>query len=107
ATSADKVLILPGDCPFVGSQVYTALLAAEGDIVLPEWRKHTGHPVLLTRSAISELLRDDRYESLQQFIVAHTHKRVAVDDTGILRDIDTSDEYRQALKELAKKDEWR
>jgi molybdenum cofactor cytidylyltransferase len=107
AAAADKVLILPGDCPFVGSKVYAALLAEKGDIILPEWRRQTGHPVLLTRAIVLELLCDDRYESLRQFIAAHPHKRVAVDDAGIFKDIDTLEEYRQVQWDPVQKDEGR
>lgn len=107
AADADKVLILPGDCPFVGPTVFAALLAQQGDVILPEWRGQTGHPVLLTRPMVSELLRGGGYESLRQFFAAHPHRRVAVDDAGILRDIDTLEEYRQALWELEKRGEGR
>lgn len=99
-TRADNVLLLPGDCPFVAPEVYTALLAANGEIVLPEWQGRAGHPVLLNRSVIPALLQDEACESLRQFIAAYGPVRVAVDCPGILTDIDTVEAYRMALERL-------
>lgn len=99
-TRADNVFLLPGDCPFVAPNVYAALLAAEGEIVLPTWRGRAGHPVLLRRSVIPALLRDGACESLRQFIAARRPTRVEVDCPGILTDIDTAEAYRKALRQL-------
>ncbi|NLF28693.1 MAG: nucleotidyltransferase family protein [Clostridiales bacterium] len=99
-THADKVFVLPGDCPLVEPGVYAALLAADGEIVLPEWKGRAGHPVLLNRSVIPALLRDEACESLRQFIAAYGSTRVAVDCPGILTDIDTVEAYKIALERL-------
>jgi molybdenum cofactor cytidylyltransferase len=99
-TQGDKVFLLPGDCPFVTPEVYAALLAADGEIVLPAWRGRAGHPVLLCRSAVSELLRDGVCGSLRQFIAARNPERVEVDCPGILTDIDTPEAYQQALRQM-------
>jgi molybdenum cofactor cytidylyltransferase len=99
-TCADRVFMLPGDCPFVTAEVYAALLAAEGEIVLPTWQGRTGHPVLLQRTAVSKLLQDNTCENLRKFIEAHHPVQVAVDCPGILTDIDTMEDYRQALRQM-------
>ena len=101
-TTGDRVWILPGDCPFITPEVYMKLLAASEEIVLPEWQGQTGHPVLMNRSAVSAVVRDDRYESLHQFISAHTYKKVSVPCAGILMDIDTQKQYRQAQRQTTK-----
>lgn len=104
-TNADNVFLLPGDCPFVRPEVYAALLAVEGDIVLPVWHGHAGHPVLLRRSVISEVPNDNISMSLHHYIIAHHPTWVAVDCPGILTDIDTIEEYRKALGQLPLKGE--
>ncbi len=106
-TTGDRILILPGDCPFVAPEVFAALLAAEGEIVLPVWQGRAGHPVLLDRSILPSILLDDCNESLHQFISAHTHTCVPVHCAGILQDIDTKEEYRQALLQLAEMNDGR
>lgn len=99
-TNANRVFLLPGDCPFVTAEVYGALLAAEGEIVLPAWQGRAGHPVLLGRSVIAALLQDDTCENLHQFTEARHPVQVAVDCPGILTDIDTMEDYRQALRQM-------
>jgi molybdenum cofactor cytidylyltransferase len=106
-TCADGVFLLPGDCPFVTPEVYAALLKVEGEIVLPTWQGCAGHPVLLRRSIIPELLHDDICENLRQFIAVRHPKRIAVNCPGILTDIDTVEAYRQALLQMSVTDEWR
>lgn len=106
-TCADRVFLLPGDCPFVEAEVYAALLAAEGEILVPIWQEKAGHPVLLRRSVISELLQDNTFENLRQFIAAHQPIQIEVSCPGILVDIDTLEEYQQVLSQLPSTDDRR
>lgn len=99
-TDADAVFVLPGDCPFVTPEVYSALLVAQGDIAVPVWQGKEGHPVLLKRPAYSDLLQDDTCDTLRQFIALRQHTRVEVDCPGILEDIDTGQEYLKALRQV-------
>lgn len=99
-TKADEVFVLPGDCPFVTPEVYAALLRVQGEIVLPVWQGHTGHPVLLRRAAVSALLLDRACETLRRFIASRPSKRVDVDCPGILLDINTKEAYRRALDQM-------
>ncbi len=99
-TDADAVFVLPGDCPFVPPEVYSALLNAQGGIAVPVWQGHAGHPVLLDRPACSELLNDDTCQTLRQFIASRQHTLVEVDCPGILMDIDTNEEYLGALRQV-------
>ena len=102
-TIASEVFLLPGDCPFVTSEVYTALIEAKGTIVVPVWHGHMGHPVLLRRGAIQELLEDTTCDSLREFIGKRRSWKVPVSCKDILRDIDTREDYRQALQDLTEK----
>ena len=105
STAADQVWILPGDCPFVTADIYSLLLAAEGEIVVPVWHGQAGHPVLLKRSAVQDILRDTLHESLRQYISAHPHQQVEVFSCGILKDIDTKEDYRQSLIRMERADD--
>lgn len=95
-TAAGDVFLLPGDCPFAAPESCAALLAAKGEIVVPVWRGRAGHPVLLRRAAIREIVCDSAHESLRAFIAARHPTPVAVSCDGILRDIDTEEDWRQA-----------
>lgn len=96
-TEASAAFVLPGDCPFASPEVMEALLACQDDVVLPCWKGQTGHPVLLRRRAIGEVLKDNSCQSLREFVRQHGHTGVPVDCPGILTDIDTPEDYRQAL----------
>ncbi|MDD2428921.1 MAG: nucleotidyltransferase family protein [Eubacteriales bacterium] len=99
-TLADGVFILPGDCPFAVPEVYEALLAAQGRVVIPTCYGRDGHPVLLRREAIDELLRGGKWHTLREFIATKTAMRIAVDCPGILKDIDTLDMYLQEVRHM-------
>lgn len=96
-TAAERVLILPGDCPFITHEVCEKLLAGKGDIVLPAYQGKGGHPVLLSRRAIEGLLADDCCQSLQAYISANKAELIAVDYPEILWDIDTPEDYANAV----------
>lgn len=95
---ADAVFLLPGDCPFVTPEVFQALLRAEGSIAVPTFKGQDGHPVLLRRAAIEALLGDAACRSLRDFIAARETVRVPVVCPGVLVDIDTEEDFRQALR---------
>ena len=97
-TVGERVLVIPGDCPFITREVCEKLLAGKGDIVLPAYQGKRGHPVLLSRWAIEGLLADERCESLQEYISGNKAEIIAVDNPEILWDIDTPEDYAKAVE---------
>ncbi|MGA9517940.1 MAG: nucleotidyltransferase family protein [Trichococcus sp.] len=97
-TEAERVLILPGDCPFITREVCEKLLAGKGDIVLPAYQGKRGHPVLLSRCAIEGLLADECCQSLQEYIGANKAEIIAVDYPDFFWDIDTPEDYAKAVE---------
>lgn len=96
-TEAERVLVLPGDCPFITREVCEELLQAKGDIVLPAYQGKRGHPVALNRRAIEGLLADEHCQSLQEYICANKAEIIAVYCPEILWDIDTPEDYAKAV----------
>lgn len=96
-TEGERVLILPGDCPFITHEVCEKLLQGKGGIVLPAYQGKHGHPVLLSRRAIEGLLAEERCQSLQEYISANKAEIIAVDRPEILWDIDTPEDYAKAV----------
>lgn len=96
-TEGERVLILPGDCPFITHEVCEKMLAVKRDIVLPAYQGKCGHPVLLNRRAIEDLLADDRCQSLREYISTNKAEIIAVDRPEILWDIDTQEDYAKAV----------
>lgn len=97
ATRGEHAFLLPADCPFVCPQVYKKMSVLDDDIVVPFYQGKPGHPVRLSRNAIDSLLKEN-HESLRAFIQHNPHQRIEVECSGILIDIDTMDDYQQALK---------
>ena len=102
---ADAVLIALGDQPQIELNVVRAVLRAyrEGDrgIMIPISGGKRGHPVLINLSRYrGEILRLSGDEGLKPVMRGHPQDtlEVPVDDEGILRDLDTPEDYRSELE---------
>lgn len=104
-TEGERVLILPGDCPFIPNEICEKLLQSKGDIVLPAYHGKNGHPVLLSRRAIEDLLADECCQSLQEYISVNKAEIITVDRPEILWDIDTLEDYAKAVNYFQEKEQ--
>jgi molybdenum cofactor cytidylyltransferase len=102
---AERFFILPGDCPFIGRGVYEAMLKADGDIVVPAYEGVRGHPVLLKRALVREILEAPCRETLRGLIERHGFTTLDLRDRGILTDIDTEDDYRNAVEWMERRED--
>ena len=92
--SADPVVVLPGDMPFVQPATVTLLLDAyrrTPAIVSPRRLGKRGHPVVLPPAVVAEILLAEPSANLHQVLHAHPDQRVdlEVEDRGVVRDVDT------------------
>lgn len=92
----ERFFFLPGDCPLVSESVYRTLLQTDAEVAVPSYRGRTGHPVLMRRSVIEPILAMPDSASLRDFIAAREPCLLEVDCPGILIDVDTMEDYRQA-----------
>jgi molybdenum cofactor cytidylyltransferase len=102
--SADAFLMVLGDQPHIEARVGRAVIDAYqgGDvgIVIPTWGGKRGHPALVDlkryRSEIMSLSGD---AGLKPVMRGHEHdtRMLDVDDSGILRDLDTPEDYQAEL----------
>lgn len=102
---AGAVLIALGDQPQIELNVVQAVVRAyrEGDrgIAIPISGGKRGHPVLINLSRYqSEILGLSGDEGLKPVMRGHPQdtREVSVDDEGILRDLDTPEDYRAELE---------
>jgi CTP:molybdopterin cytidylyltransferase MocA len=102
----DAVFVWPVDHPLVERETAIAMIAAfrAGDppVVVPTHEGRRGHPVLFAARLLPELLTAD--PSLGAVVVVKAHDdrlELAVDDPGILLDIDTPDDYQRHCGALA------
>lgn len=91
----EAFLFTPVDLPGVNPETVQKLvrLAGTAPVVIPRAHHRRGHPVLMSVSLKDELLAADG--SPRDVIERHSAevRYVEVDDDGILRDVDTPDEY--------------
>jgi molybdenum cofactor cytidylyltransferase len=93
------MLVCPVDVPLVRPSTVATLLSRFADTHAPIVRavhhgRH-GHPVLFSRSVFDELRRADRAIGARSVVRAHADRllNVEVDDPGVLRDVDTPEDY--------------
>ena len=94
---APRFFLLPGDHPLIDAKVYSQMLSAKGDIVIPTFGGRRGHPVLIGSHLIPEILRSSDSANLRDYIRTKGHTEVEVDQEGILIDIDTLEDYHAVL----------
>ncbi len=106
----DAVFIVLGDQPLVARATFEGLARAINEtdraIARPVYRGHHGHPILMGSGCVCEILQLPLDATLSDFVHGHqSHVAdVPVDDEAILLDVDTPDDYRRALKMLARRD---
>jgi CTP:molybdopterin cytidylyltransferase MocA len=99
---AEAVLFLPVDYGAVQAATVARIAAESGtaDIIVPVFDQRHGHPVCICRRIASELLALP--VTAQARDVIHRHRAstlyVAVDDAGIVTDVDTPEEYRALVE---------
>lgn len=98
----EHVFLLPADCPFVSAEVYQKMSQCNEDIVIPIYNNQPGHPTRLSSSAIRQLILEPEDSTLRSFIQRHPHRLIEVESPGILVDIDTPEDYKEAINYILK-----
>ena len=104
----DALVIGLGDQPTLSAATIQAVLDAyRGDprpIAVPTYQGRRGHPVVIGRRFATELQRLSGDIGCRKLVAAHPDDvcEVAVDDPGVICDIDTPEEYAEALARLPK-----
>jgi molybdenum cofactor cytidylyltransferase len=97
-------LIVLGDQPQLDNRIVGQLVRAyaqgHGKIVAPSHNGRRGHPILVDRCFWSEILDLPQGAAPRDVINAHAEDTayVKVDTDNVLRDIDTPEDYREALR---------
>ena len=99
--------LLPVDIPFVRPETLLFLMDAfregETDVCRPCSRGRYGHPPLIASALIPAIEEFDGRGGLRALLARYRGRTadVAVEDPGILLDVDTHDDYEGAQKALA------
>lgn len=100
-----QVLVFPGDKPFITTEVINLLIdsynTGKKGIVVPVFMKKRGHPVLIDlryRKKVEALDPSEGLKSLARLFPDDVLE-VETNNPGILRDIDTYDDYVRSLNQ--------
>jgi molybdenum cofactor cytidylyltransferase len=95
----ERFFITLGDKPFIPPEVYRSLLLADpAGAVFPVFGGVRGHPVLLDAEVREAIVREDPASgSMREIVGRFTVREVPWTDDSILRDIDTRQQYEDAL----------
>lgn len=99
---ASKFLLTPGDYPLINKNIVEKLLCEEKEIVIPSFNRRGGHPVLLSRNIIREILDEPDDSNLKKYLSKKQCSYLNIDDEGILLDVDTMEDYEN-VKYIIKK----
>lgn len=105
--SVDGLLVWPVDQPHVRPSTVTELLSAflrfTRPITVPVFNGRRGHPVVFGRAVFSELLSASPSEGARAVVRADLARvtEVEVQDSAIIDDIDTPEDYQNLLKRHA------
>jgi molybdenum cofactor cytidylyltransferase len=99
------VLITPADHPAVPPEVIEQLTSEwrqGARLVMPTWKGHGGHPVLVELSFRDDLLNLDASSGLKGLLDVHRDdlRRLDVNSNYIARDMDTWDDYAALHQEV-------
>lgn len=107
AKTARGHLVTLGDQPSLTSGVVAALICefqdhgdAEPSIIVPTHNGRRGHPVLLSRGFCDEILTSFDDVGLRGLFTKYPQAihEVSMDEAGVLRDMDTPEDYRNELR---------
>ena len=96
------VLILLGDMPLVTTATLDALIAAfeagGADAIVPTYQGRRGNPVLIGRALFPAMTRLEGDQGARRLLEGRdTVRALAVDDPGVVVDVDTPDALRALL----------
>ena len=98
------ILIALGDQPFLKTRTIDALIRAfdqgKKGIIIPFFRGRMGHPVIFHRKYKKELLNLKGDVGGRSIIERHPQdvRRVSIKSEGVVKDIDTWQDYRRELR---------
>lgn len=101
--TGERFFFIPGDYSAIDKKVYEKMLEVDEDIVIPLYNERRGHPLLMKKTLIDDLLNDTNCKNLRDFINKKGFIDININDPGILMDIDTIEDYKKILSYLADK----
>lgn len=100
---SDSFFLVLGDMPLVLEKTYEKLLSyAKAGVVIPKFNGKKGHPIILTKDHARMIIKASREESLRDILLETPTLLVPVDDSGVIKDIDTRKDYKAVTSKYEK-----
>jgi len=90
----ESFFLIPGDCPFVSKATYKLLLESNGDILIPSYQMHGGHPIKISITHKKALI-NSKLSNLREFLDLYNKTYITVSDPWILEDIDDKETFNR------------
>lgn len=97
----DRCFIAPADLPALSSKLIDRLIQTDSDtstIVVPQFGERQGHPALLPWKMTGEVFQLADDEGVDRLVARHSKAVVEFAAQEAVNDVDTPQEYRQALE---------
>jgi molybdenum cofactor cytidylyltransferase len=94
------------DQPHINSTVVSQLISAfyqtGAGIVKPQYQQQSGHPIIVARRYVAEILQLTADQGLHSVLQQHrqTTYYLPVDSPAVIEDIDTPHDYQQYLGQI-------
>ena len=91
----DKILFTPVDVPLFTAQTVSILLESGAELACPMCQEKQGHPILISKLLIPEILNDCGEQGLKGAMdrCSIPLQRIQVDDPGTVHDADTPEDF--------------
>lgn len=98
--TVEKILITPCDIVEFDSGTVEKLISIDRPLVMPSYAGKTGHPICISASLATDILKYDGQEGLRGAIkdLEIEPWQEEVGNDGILKDLDTMDDYERVKK---------
>lgn len=101
--NGDRFFLTPGDYPFITEEICEFLTEFNEEVIIPSFSHRKGHPILIDSKLKDEILHSSEV-SLREFLNKKNTKIVSVKDEGVLKDIDTGEDYIEAVEVATRRD---
>jgi len=104
AARGEALVVCPADLPAVRPETIAEVMgrreAAGAPLALPVWQGRHGHPLVVAPELIAEIDDLDPAVGLKQLRDRHAAATlwIAVDDAGVVQDVDTPDDYAALMR---------
>jgi molybdenum cofactor cytidylyltransferase len=95
--NAKTFFITPGDCPLVKRESVKLIAAQIGEVVIPSFAFKGGHPIKLSNQVKQKILETEEESNLRMVLAGFKKTYINIDDPGVLMDVDTQEDYQNAI----------